>query len=98
MRRGVKGGRSGQVALCLLFAPAMSDPFIRAVSAVALAFASATTATLQQPVRHWVAAWSTSQRALSSTTITNLTVRMPARTTVVGGDAVRIPLDLFEQP
>ena len=76
----------------LLDAPAMSHPFLRSALAIALAFASTTTATLQQPVRQWVAAWSTSQQALSSTTITNRTVRMLARVTV-GGDTVRIRLD-----
>jgi hypothetical protein len=69
----------------------MSHPFIRSVGAVALAFASATTATLQQPVRHWVAAGSTSQQALSSTTITATPLRRYAM-----GSA--FPLDLFEQP
>ena len=66
--------------------------FCRVLAAIALAFVSTTTATLQQPVRQWVAAWSTSQQALTSTTITNRTVRILARVTV-GGDAVRVRLD-----
>jgi lysophospholipase L1-like esterase len=70
----------------------MNHSVVRFAVAVALAFAFTTTATLQQPVRHWVAAWSTSQQALSSTTITNRTIRMLARVTV-GGDTVRIRLD-----
>ena len=48
----------------------------------------------QQPSSsaRWITAWGTSQQNLASTTMTNATVRMVARTTIAG-EAVRVRLD-----
>jgi lysophospholipase L1-like esterase len=47
----------------------------------------------QQPTsERWITAWGTSQQNLASTTMTNSTVRMIARTTIAG-EAVRVRLD-----
>lgn len=64
----------------------------RSIAATALILSCTVTARLQEPVKQWVAAWSTSHHVLSSTTVSNRTVRMLGRVTV-GGDAVRVRLD-----
>jgi lysophospholipase L1-like esterase len=69
--------------------------FLKTVTGVAIVLLSTSwiIALQQTPSStRWITAWSTSQQALGTTSLTNATVRMIARVTI-GGDAIRIRLD-----